>query len=63
MFIDSRRSDVAWLDAVLGGDVGGGEMEEPVLEKDMLWSGIHTDARGIRGKVDEDLIISQFRNG
>lgn len=56
MLVDSRRSDIAWLDAVLRRNVGGREIEEPVLEKDMLWSGIHTDTRRIRGKVDEDLI-------
>lgn len=63
MFIDSRRSDIAWLDTVLGRCVCGRENEEPVLEKDMLWCGIQTDARRIRGKVDEDLVVGQFRNG
>lgn len=63
MFIDSRRSDIAWLNTVLWRGEGRREIEEPVLEKDMLWSGIQTDARRIRGKVDEDLIISQFGNG
>lgn len=63
MFIDSRRSDITWLDAMFGRGVGRRESEEPVLEKDMLRSGIHTDTRRIRGKVNEDLIIGQFGNG
>ena len=62
MLIDSRRSDIAWFDAVLRRGVCGREIEEPVLEKDMLRGGIHTDTRRIRGKVDEDL-IGQFGNG
>ena len=63
MFIDSRRSDVAWRDAVLGRGVGGGEIKEPVLKKDMLWGGIQADTRLVRGKVDEDLIVGQFGDG
>ena len=45
MLIDSGRSDIAWLDAELGRSVGRREIEEPVLEKDVGWGGIHTDTR------------------
>lgn len=63
MFIDSRRSDIAWLDTMLGKYACRREVEEPVLEKDMLRCRIHTNARRIRGEVNEDLVVSQFRNG
>lgn len=48
---------------MLGRDVGRRESEEPVLEKDVLWGGVHTDTRRIRGKVDEDFVVGQFWNG
>lgn len=63
MFIDSRRSDFAWPNAVLGRGTGRRESEEPVLEEDMLWRRIHTDTRRIRGKVDEYLVVGQFWDG
>lgn len=63
MFVDGRRSDVAWLIAVLWRGVGRRESEEPILEKDVLWGGIDTNTRRIRGKIDKDLIVGQFWNG
>lgn len=46
-----------------GRGMGGDEMEYELFEQDIARSGVDTDAGGVWGDVDEDLVVCELWDG